>query len=146
MKSAIGTTLVITLGVIVVGVLFGLFLNVIWFPSQNAAALPKVPVAAPGTNPAASSGTVAYNPPQPADAPADLREAALYGANILTDTQKVLASNVGNKLNCSNCHFDAGQTQGGKNGGISLAGVAATYPKYRDRQKYAVDLVARVND
>ncbi len=145
-KSAIGSTFLMTLGVVVVGVLFGLFLNIVWFPSQNTAARPQVPAALPGANSADSSGPVAYNPPQPADAPADIREAVLYGANILTDTQKVLASNVGNKLNCSNCHFNAGETQGGKNGGISLVGVAATYPKYRDRQKYAVDLVARAND
>ncbi len=146
MKSAIGATLVMVLGVIVVGVLFGLFLTSVWFPGQNAPAPSQLPASVPGTNSASSSGQVAYNPPQPDAAPADLREAVLYGANILTDTQKTLASNVGNKLPCSNCHFNAGATQGGKNGGISLVGVAATYPKYRERQKYAVDLVARAND
>ena len=97
-------------------------------------------------SPAGEGATVTFNPPRPEDAPQEIRGAVLLGASILTDTVHALPSNVGNKLNCSNCHFDAGGTQGGKNGGISLVGVSATYPKYRDRQKFAVALVARIND
>jgi thiosulfate dehydrogenase len=89
---------------------------------------------------------VRYNPPKPEDAPQDIRDAVMLGHDIMTKTKATVPDHVGNEMNCSNCHFDAGLTQGGKNGGISLVGVAATYPKYRDRQKYAVNMVTRLND
>jgi thiosulfate dehydrogenase len=88
----------------------------------------------------------AYNPPKPEEAPASIREAVLLGANILADTPKYAGSYVGNTLRCTNCHFNGGVSQGGKNGGVSLVGVAAVYPKYRERQHAAVDLVIRTND
>jgi thiosulfate dehydrogenase len=87
-----------------------------------------------------------YRPPRPEDAPPDLREAVLLGYNIINDTQKYAGQYVGNKLSCSNCHFNGGISESGKNGGLSLVGVAAKYPMYRDRQKAPVDLVLRVND
>ncbi len=93
-----------------------------------------------------SSTGATYNPPKPEDAPANIRDAVILGRNILSDTQKYVGNYVDNDVKCANCHFKAGLTQGGKNGGISLTGVAAVYPKYRDRQKYAVSLIARVND
>lgn len=92
------------------------------------------------------TAVVIYSPPSPQDAPAEIREAVLLGANILTETGKYASQYVGNKLSCTNCHFKAGITQGGKNGGMSLVGVGATYPQYRKRQNYAVDLVTRTND
>jgi hypothetical protein len=91
-------------------------------------------------------GGIQYNPPKLEDAPKDLQDAVTLGRNIMDHTMQTLPDNVGNDLNCSNCHFEGGLTQGGKNGGISLVGVAATYPKYRSRQKYAVNMVTRVND
>ncbi len=94
----------------------------------------------------AGSNQVTYNPPKPQDAPADIRDAVLLGQNILSDTQKIVPTYVGNNVKCTNCHFNQGMTQGGKNGGISLVGVAAVYPKYRERQKSAVNLITRVND
>ncbi len=145
MKGTIIGVVVIVAGVLVIGLLFGIFLaDVLWHTTppvaQTISPTPQ-PVAQP------SGGVkVMYQQPDLNQAPKDLQEAVLYGATIMTDTQKVLADHVGNKLNCSNCHFEAGATEGGKNGGISLVGVAATYPKYRDRQKYAVNLVTRVND
>lgn len=89
---------------------------------------------------------VTYQPPQPTQAPDDIREAVLLGQNILNDPQKYVADHVGNEMKCSNCHFNAGVSEGGKNGGISLVGVGATYPQYRDRQKYAVNMATRLND
>ncbi len=144
MRSVYLAVVLMTAGVIVVGLIFGMFLaNVVWNAKPSIAQS-----TGPAPAPAAPSGSAkaTFNPPDINSAPSDIREAVIYGATILTDTQKVLAGQVGNKLNCENCHFSAGATEGGKNGGISLVGVAATYPKYRDRQKYAVDLVARVND
>ncbi len=70
----------------------------------------------------------------------------MLGYNILTNTRKYAAGYVGNDLDCDNCHFKGGMTEGGKNGGLSLVGVAAIYPEYKKRQNYSVDLVTRTND
>jgi thiosulfate dehydrogenase len=75
-----------------------------------------------------------------------IRDAVLLGYNLMMETRKYAPKFVGNKLSCTNCHFHGGISQGGKNGGISLVGVAATYPKFRKRQDAAVDLVTRIND
>lgn len=93
-----------------------------------------------------STGPAIYNPPQPQDAPEKIREAVMLGYNILNETKKYTGDKVGNKLSCSNCHFKSGLTQGGLNGGLSLVGVGATYPKFRKRQNFAVHLVTRTND
>jgi|GEM_PF-3897149 len=90
--------------------------------------------------------TISYNPPMPQDAPENIKDAVMLGYNIMTDTRKYADGYVGNRLDCDDCHFKGGITEGGKNGGLSLVGVAATYPKFRKRQNYAVDLVARTND
>lgn len=89
---------------------------------------------------------VKYNPPKPEEAPEQIRQVVMQGYNIITNTKKHLPDNVGNQLNCHNCHFEGGITMGGKNGGISYVGVAAKYPKYRNRQDYSVDLMVRVNN
>ncbi|HZE21181.1 MAG TPA: c-type cytochrome, partial [Desulfobaccales bacterium] len=86
-----------------------------------------------------------YNPPTPESAPANIKDAVLLGYHILKETIKYAGKYVGNKLACTNCHFHAGRTQDGKNGGLSLVGVAAKYPKYRARRHYATDLVERTN-
>ncbi|MEJ2719067.1 MAG: cytochrome C [Deltaproteobacteria bacterium] len=65
----------------------------------------------------------------------------MLGYRIMIDTQKYAAQYVGNKLNCTNCHFDGGRAQKT----LSLVGVAAKYPRYRKRQHYATDLVTRTN-
>lgn len=96
--------------------------------------------------PVRAGGGLAYNPPKLEEAPANMRESIQLGYNIMTQTDKYAAGYVGNKLTCANCHFDGGMSEGGKNGGLSLVGVAAKYPMYRDRQKAPVDLVVRVND
>lgn len=92
------------------------------------------------------SARVRYQPPEPEDAPEDIREAVLLGRDILMNTKEHLPDNVGNDMSCTNCHFNAGRTEGGKEGGISLVGVGATYPRFRPRQNYAVNMVTRVND
>ena len=95
---------------------------------------------------ALGQGGVTYQPPRPEDAPENIREAVLLGQQILNDPQKTVGDHVGNEMKCSNCHFNAGVSEGGKNGGISLVGVGATYPQYRERQEYSVNLVTRLND
>jgi thiosulfate dehydrogenase len=90
----------------------------------------------------AVAADVAFRPPHPEDAPADLRDAVMLGYNIMLDTPRYAAAYTGNQLTCSNCHFQGGLTKEG----IPLVGVSAAYPKYRQRTKYATDLVARTNE
>lgn len=103
---------------------------------------------APGPAPAAASragvldAPVVYGPPRPEDAPGQLREAVVYGHALLTRTRQLVPDHVGNDLACTNCHFDGGRARDG----ISLVGVAATYPKFRTRTSYATHLVSRVNE
>ncbi|MCF8042763.1 MAG: c-type cytochrome [Desulfarculaceae bacterium] len=82
---------------------------------------------------------VVFAPPRPEDAPEDIREGVMLGYHILMDTQTYAKQYVGNKLNCRNCHFNAGRERNT----LSLVGVAVTYPKYRERRKYVTDLVTR---
>ncbi len=88
---------------------------------------------------------IKYNPPLPEDAPESIRNEVMLGFKIMDSTKKYAGEYVGNKLNCSNCHFNGGITKGGKNGGLSLVGVATEYPKYRSRAKAVVDIVFRTN-
>ncbi|MGH9524678.1 MAG: c-type cytochrome [Terriglobales bacterium] len=92
--------------------------------------------------PAARTATMAFSPPNPEDAPADIRDAVMMGYNIMLDTAKYAPAYTGNGLSCSNCHFNGGIAQDG----IPLVGVAAVYPKYRERARYATDLVARTDE
>ena len=92
-----------------------------------------------------SYGNIIYNPPLPKDAPKNIRDAVMLGYNIMDSTKKYAGEYVGNKLRCSNCHFNGGISEGGKNGGLSLVGVATEYPKYRSRAKAVVDMVFRTN-
>jgi thiosulfate dehydrogenase len=112
-------------------------------PPEKAGALPEAVNAAGGNG---SGGPLKYNPPKLEDAPEEIRASIQRGYNILMDPQKEVPEHVGNDMKCRNCHFNAGLSEGGKNGGLTLVGTAATYPKYRARQEYSVDLTVRVND
>lgn len=90
-------------------------------------------------DPSAAPSTMTFHPPRPDDAPPPIRDAVLLGYDIMLDTGSYAKPYVGNKLTCSNCHFRGGLVQQG----IPLVGVAATYPKFRSRTRYATDLVAR---
>jgi thiosulfate dehydrogenase len=89
---------------------------------------------------------VLFRPPALEDSPTNIREAVKLGYHILMDTRKYASNYVGNKLSCKNCHFKAGMTEGGKNGGLSLVGIGAIYPRYEKRENYSVDLITRTND
>ncbi len=124
----------------------GALLAALFAPALNYASTPVIAAQLPTAPASSQSGGVQFNPPKPEDAPKEIRDAVILGANILSDTQKYAAQYVGNGLTCSNCHFDGGRLAGGRGGGLSLVGTAATYPRYRPRQDYAVDLTVRVND
>jgi thiosulfate dehydrogenase len=100
---------------------------------------------APKAAPLAEKSGLSFHPPSPQDSPAGIKDAVELGYNIIMNTQKYASLYVGNKLSCKNCHFKGGITPGGINGGLSLVGVGAVYPKYGKRQNDVVDLAARTN-
>ena len=89
--------------------------------------------------------TISFNPPKIQDAPENIKDAVVLGYNIMTDTRKYAAGYVGNRLDCDDCHFKGGITEGGKNGGLSLVGVATKYPEYRKQANGISDLISRTN-
>lgn len=52
----------------------------------------------------------------------------LFGYDIVANTRKYASRHVGNKLNCTNCHLQAGSVEEA----IPL-NVAGAYPKWRDK-------------
>lgn len=81
----------------------------------------------------------------PNEAPNSLRALAEKGYRIMVDTKSYAKDYVGANLNCTNCHFAAGDMAAGSQGGISLVGVAAKYPDYDPKLKQVVDLPVRIN-
>ena len=81
----------------------------------------------------------------PEQAPKELKQAVMDGYKLIIDTQTHAKPYVGNALNCTHCHFAGGNTTGGKNGSVSLAGIAAAYPSYQDRFKKVISLSERIN-
>jgi len=64
----------------------------------------------------------------------------VFGYNIVTETQKYARRYVGNKLNCTNCHLDAGT----RKDALPL-NVAGMYPKWRAKngKRNGIDLRIR---
>lgn len=81
----------------------------------------------------------------PEQAPDAIREVVMLGYNLMLNTPKYAASFVGDRLSCTHCHFAGGDTLGGENGGISLVGSAALYPKLDPRSGTVQDLAGRIN-
>lgn len=71
-----------------------------------------------------------------------LGDAIRLGRTLITDTRKQLPENVGNGLNCSNCHLGGGT--------VALAGpyvgLWGMFPEYRSRNGRINSLQDRVND
>ena len=90
------------------------------------------------------SAQALFNPPRPEDAPESIRAEVMLGYKIMTETSKYAWQYVGggkdSKLSCSSCHFEGGRAMES----ISLVGVGATYPRYRDRNDYTADLGIRI--
>jgi thiosulfate dehydrogenase len=82
----------------------------------------------------------------PECAPADMLNKILYGYQIMLETKKHAPEYARNGLDCNCCHFNGGNTLGGKNRGISLVGVTAMYPKYSKRDKKNISLFDRLNN
>jgi len=123
-------------------ILLGLAAWLTLFFRVTGSANRPVSSATASAGPAAFPLAVAFNPPALEDAPADNREAVLLGYKIMTETKKYAGDYVGNDLACTNCHFDGGRSKDT----ISLVGVAAVYPHYRDRSGFSTDLTLRTTD
>lgn len=81
----------------------------------------------------------------PTQAPKPLREIVEKGFRLMIDTKIEAPEYVGNDLQCTNCHFAAGDTIGGFSGGLPLAGVASQYPRYDARFGKVINLETRIN-
>jgi len=92
---------------------------------------------------AALGGSVLLDPQQ---APPDVRQSIMRGFRIIEDTQTYAKQYSGDRLNCKNCHFEGGDTLGGKNNGISLVGVTTQYPSYSARFGKMMTLADRINN
>jgi thiosulfate dehydrogenase len=87
--------------------------------------------------------------PAPFNVPADTTipsgpegDAIKLGRTLITDTRKQLPNNVGNGLNCTNCHLGSGtkETAG------PFVGLWGVYPEYRARNGHINSMQERVND
>ena len=78
--------------------------------------------------------------------PADIHKQVMEGFRIFCRTPEHAKEYVGGTLSCSNCHFCGGNTLGGWNGGITLAGVTEVYPRYSPRSKTTITLKERISN
>jgi thiosulfate dehydrogenase len=84
-----------------------------------------------------------FSPPSPETIPGDLRgEAIRMGYLMVVDTQEYGKRYVGNALNCTNCHLDAGLSPNA----ASFVGISVLYPEYRARAGRRMSLADRINE
>ena len=89
-----------------------------------------------------TSTTVEYAPPSIEEVPdGPMKEAILYGHELVNETNVVAADFVGNQLSCTSCHAGAGYDRDSS----SLVGVSAAYPQYIGRSGGIVTLEERIN-
>jgi thiosulfate dehydrogenase len=69
-------------------------------------------------------------------------DAIRYGKKVLTETQRYALAYVGNGLNCSSCHLDAGR----KGWASPWVGIWGVFPEYRSRSGKINALQDRIND
>lgn len=85
-----------------------------------------------------------FNLVDPEMAPQDIKPLVMRGFNLMIKTHALIPEYAGDYMSCSNCHFSAGNTLGGTNGGISLVGVSKKYPLKIDNGK-EMSLADRIN-
>ncbi|MDH4098839.1 MAG: c-type cytochrome [Nitrospira sp.] len=82
-----------------------------------------------------------FAPPSPETIPGDRRgDQIRLGYKMVVDTQEYGKRYVGNALNCTNCHLDAGLTPGA----ASFVGISVLYPESRAGR--TVSLADRINE
>lgn len=91
---------------------------------------------------AAHFDPAAWTPPPESAIPNDSLGAAIRrGLALVTHTADSLPAYAPGRLNCSNCHLDAGRNVDA----APLAGAQARFPKYMDRTGAVIGLADRVN-
>ena len=89
------------------------------------------------------SAPIEFAPPSPEDIPGtQLGEQIRLGYKIVVNTQEYAQPYVGNRLNCTSCHLDAGLNPNA----ASFVGLAAVYPEYRPRSARVNTLADRINE
>jgi thiosulfate dehydrogenase len=84
-----------------------------------------------------------FSPPSPETIPDGLPgERIRLGYKIVVNTQEYARRYVGNKLNCTNCHLDAGLNPNA----ASFVGLSVVYPEYRARADRIMSLADRINE
>lgn len=107
-------------------------------PNQKAGGAPNT-VAPAG---AAHFDAVAWQPPPDSAIPADSLGASIRrGLALVMHTADSLPSYDPGRLNCTNCHINAGRAADA----APLAGAHARFPKYMDRTGAVIGLADRVN-
>lgn len=90
-----------------------------------------------------TSADMLFAPPSPDAIPGDQRgEQIRLGYKIVVDTQEYGRPYVGNRLNCTNCHLDAGLNPNT----ASFVGISRLYPEYRARVDREMTLADRINE
>jgi thiosulfate dehydrogenase len=83
-----------------------------------------------------------YDFPSDAEIPAGLEgEKISQGKKFIMDTHRLLPENVGNALNCTNCHLNGGTVPNA----MTFVGIVNRYPKYRSRTGKEDNLTERIN-
>jgi thiosulfate dehydrogenase len=84
-----------------------------------------------------------FVPPSPETIPGDLRgEQIRLGYKMIVDTQEYGKRYVGNALNCTDCHLDAGLNPNS----ASFVGIATLYPHHSERAGRQMTLADRINE
>jgi thiosulfate dehydrogenase len=84
-----------------------------------------------------------FAPPSPETIPGGLRgEAIRMGYLMVVETQEYGKRYVGNALNCTNCHLDAGLNPNS----ASFVGISVLYPEHRARAGRQMSLADRINE
>lgn len=90
-----------------------------------------------------------HTPPDTSTIPDDeFGEMVRYGRSLVLNTayymgpEGAVRKNLGNKMNCTNCHLDAGT----RPYGLNFFSTHARYPQYRARENRILTLAERVNN
>jgi len=90
-----------------------------------------------------AAGPAAFNVPADSSIPGGPEgEAIRLGRTLIIDTRRLLPNNVGNGLNCGNCHLGAGT----KESAGPFVGLWGVYPEYRTRNGHINSMQERIND
>jgi thiosulfate dehydrogenase len=84
-----------------------------------------------------------FNPPAESAMPSGPQgDAIKKGKGLIANTRAELPNNVGNGLNCTNCHLNNGATPYA----APFVGLWGVFPEYRSRNAKVITLADRIND